>query len=288
MAAVIALNVLAGPAQAQTDHRTGPAKADQSEEVFDATSAGRILADYIAAYRNRDDAAYPDLQARQELLDRHRSRLQRLIEWHRKRVTSVASNPDVGDTVRKNVQEDYQVAVRAYELTDPSHSRDLDTFIEGLREGEGPQAEAVREVGSIIERCPKDTVDPLCIQWEWLLGRWTNREYGGVIEFRLDGKTVAAFVVTPNKQMAEEGYTAGTPLISDLKFGGRNQGTWAWHAEGGAHYEAKKPDRKPDQVRGTARWSPGAIVYIEKVRPGVLYLPSALEGRISNFKQWVR
>lgn len=273
---------------AQSERPRGSGGAEGAVEQFGANSAGEILAEYIAAYRDRGEGARLPAAERQAALKRHRLRLKSLVKWHRARVDSVASNPDVGDSVRRRATEGLEEAVLAYDLTDPSRERDLDEFIESLGETGGPQTPGGKEVASIIERCPQDTTDPLCIQWEWLLGRWTNREYGGVIEFRLEGKTVSAYVVTPNKQMTEEGYTASMPLLGDLKFGGRNQGTWAWHAEGGKHYEAKKPGREPDQVRGTARWSPGAIVYIEKVRPGVLYLPSALEGRISNFKQWVR
>lgn len=151
-------------------------------------------------------------------------------------------------------------------------------------EGGGDQAVEAAQT----DRCEAGSTDPDCARWQWLLGPWTNPRYGGRISFRLQGDTVSAYVVSANDRMEREGYFSGTQILRGLKYGGQNQGTWAWHAEDGEVYEARKPGREPNEVLGVDRWLPNGLVFIERERPGVLHLPSQIEGRMSNYVEWVR
>jgi len=136
---------------------------------------------------------------------------------------------------------------------------------------------------------PPEEIAASCNQWEPLLGRWTNAKYGGVIEIRLDGEDIiGAHIVSASKRMKDQGYTAGMDIMRGWRFGGVNAGTWEIYAKDGEAFSAIFPGREPGQVLGDPKWAKNGTLFINKKKPGVLWLPPALEGRISNYTRWTK
>jgi len=128
-----------------------------------------------------------------------------------------------------------------------------------------------------------------CRYWRPLLGTWTNPKFGGQIEFRLQSdRTVTAVITGESKRMRDQGYYRGMTVLSGWKFGGVNKGTWAFNAKNGWTLRAKLPGREPDQALGRDKWLRVGTLHIDKKRPTVLNLSAVLEGRLSNYTDWVR
>lgn len=123
-----------------------------------------------------------------------------------------------------------------------------------------------------------------------LLGRWTSRKHGGVIETYLEADgTMTGVIVATNKPMLDHGYTAGMTILRGYRPKMMTL-TWIMAASDGQTFSAKQPDRKSGEPYGDAVWSRmgGSVIYIAKASPNQLSLPATLENRLSNYDAWVR
>jgi hypothetical protein len=121
-----------------------------------------------------------------------------------------------------------------------------------------------------------------------LLGRWTSRKYGGVIETWLEADgTMSGVIVATNKVMLERGYSAGMTILRGYR-PRMMTNTWLMAVMNGQTFSAKQPDRKPGEPFGDAVWSKGSVIYIAKDYPNRLGLPAGVEDRLSNYDAWVR
>jgi hypothetical protein len=122
-----------------------------------------------------------------------------------------------------------------------------------------------------------------------LLGRWTSRKHGGVIETYLEADgTMTGVIVAANKPMRDHGYDAGMTILRNYR-PKMMTNTWIMAASNGQTFSAKQPDRKPGEIFGTAQWSKGgSVIFIAKANPNQLNLPASLENRLSNYDAWVR
>ncbi|MEM6857040.1 MAG: hypothetical protein AAF559_04140 [Pseudomonadota bacterium] len=134
--------------------------------------------------------------------------------------------------------------------------------------------------------CDEEEEDRMCRAWTPLLGAWTSPEFGGEIEFRLQGNnTVSAFVSRVSERMRMQGYTKGMLIARGLKTP-KSGGTWSFFAGGGEAFDAAQPGATGSL--GQAKWTPDALVHINVKEPGVLNLPATLEGNLSDYNEWVR
>lgn len=121
-----------------------------------------------------------------------------------------------------------------------------------------------------------------------LLGRWTSRKHGGVIETYLEADgTMTGVIVAANKPMTEHGYTAGMTILRGYH-PKMMTNTWIMAATNGQTFSAKQPDRTSGEPFGDAVWNKGSVIYIAKAQPNYLALPASLENRLSNYDAWVR
>jgi len=128
-----------------------------------------------------------------------------------------------------------------------------------------------------------------CRDWSLLLGEWTNPVYGGTIEFKLlPDKTVSAYISKVSERMLNQGYRRNMQIARGWEFGGTDAGTWKFFARNGEVLSAKIPNRDAGSIFGTEVWVQAGIIHIHRDRPGVVNLPAQLEGRISDYKDWVR
>lgn len=129
----------------------------------------------------------------------------------------------------------------------------------------------------------------ICRNWSLLLGEWTNLDYGGTIEFKLlPDKTVSAYIVKVSERMLKQGYAKDMQIARGWELGGTDAGTWKVFARNGEVLSAKLPSRDAGSIFGTAKWVEGGIIHIHRDRAGIVNLPAQLEGRISDYKDWVR
>lgn len=128
-----------------------------------------------------------------------------------------------------------------------------------------------------------------CRNFELLLGEWKNPNFGGTIVFKLQpDKTIAAYIGKVSERMLAQGYSRNMQIARGWEFGGTDAGTWKVFAKSGEVLSAKMPNREAGSTYGKAAWIQNGIIYIDRDRPGVLSLPAQLEGRISDYKNWVR
>jgi hypothetical protein len=121
-----------------------------------------------------------------------------------------------------------------------------------------------------------------------MLGRWTSRKYGGVIETYLEADgTMTGVIVAANKPMQDHGYSAGMTILRGYR-PKMSTNTWIMAATNGQTFSAKQPDRKSGEPYGDAVWNKGSVIYIAKAQPNYLALPASLENRLSNYDAWVR
>lgn len=121
-----------------------------------------------------------------------------------------------------------------------------------------------------------------------LLGRWTSRKFGGVIETYLEADgTMTGVIVAANKPMQDHGYSVGMTILRGYR-PKMMTNTWIMAATNGQTFSAKQPDRKSGEPYGDAVWSKGSVIYIAKAQPNYLALPASLENRLSNYDAWVR
>jgi hypothetical protein len=121
-----------------------------------------------------------------------------------------------------------------------------------------------------------------------LLGRWTSRKFGGVIETYIEADgTMTGVIVAINKPMTDHGYTAGMTILRGYR-PKMMTNTWIMAATNGQTFSAKQPDRKSGEPFGDAAWNKGGVIYIAKAQPNYLALPASLENRLSNYDAWVR
>ncbi|MEL6486302.1 MAG: hypothetical protein AAFQ13_04040 [Pseudomonadota bacterium] len=133
--------------------------------------------------------------------------------------------------------------------------------------------------------CPQD--DRACQAWSTLLGDWTNPEFGGTIEFRLqnDG-TVSAYVKYVSEEMRKNGYREGMHIARGLNQPKATR-TWSFSASNSEVYNANIP-KATGGLEEQGKWISGGVFFIKRAEPGVLYLPASLSGGISKYKGWVR
>lgn len=129
----------------------------------------------------------------------------------------------------------------------------------------------------------------ICKKLSPLLGEWASPEFGGTIEFvLLPDKTVSLYIRKASERMLQQGYSRDMLIARAWEYGGTDSGTWKLFARNGEVLSAKFPGRDAGAIFGTASWVKSGIIHIHRDRPGVLNLPAQLEGRISDYKAWVR
>lgn len=124
-------------------------------------------------------------------------------------------------------------------------------------------------------------------EWGALLGRWSSRKHGGVIETTLTAGKVEGRIVSTNAMMTNRGYTPGMLVLRGWT-PGKASLTWTVAARDGEYFTAAQRDRKPGETFGDPRWSRAGIIFIETKAPDRLQIPAALEERLSNYDPWVR
>ncbi|MBA3880118.1 MAG: hypothetical protein C0500_10435 [Sphingobium sp.] len=144
-------------------------------------------------------------------------------------------------------------------------------------------------VPNVCDQPPPHRYAAECRRWAPLLGRWTSRKYGGVIETVLgaDG-TISGTIVSGSKTMKDNGYSPGMQILRGWKPRAYT-GNHPWLVVGldGEVFSAKQIDRKTGEPFGTSTWMKGGVLQIARATPDRLGIPG-IESRISNYDAWVR
>jgi hypothetical protein len=123
-----------------------------------------------------------------------------------------------------------------------------------------------------------------------LLGRWSAAREGGVIETTMaaDG-TLSGTVIATSERMRRNGFTEGMQILRGYRMANASN-TWLAVGNGGQYFIPAEANSRPGQVYyDTAKWSTGGnVLYVATATPDVLSLPATIEGRLSDYKPWVR
>lgn len=144
-------------------------------------------------------------------------------------------------------------------------------------------------VPNVCDQPPPHRYVAECRRWAPLLGRWTSRKFGGVIETVLgaDG-TIGGTIVSGSKTMKDNGYSPGMQILRGWRPRSYT-GNHPWLIAGldGETFSAKQIDRKTGEPFGTSAWVKGGVLQISRATPDRLGIPR-IESRISNYDGWVR
>jgi hypothetical protein len=152
-----------------------------------------------------------------------------------------------------------------------------------------PAAPATPGTDTAEDACARPAPNPRaadCKRLQAILGRWTARKYGGVIELVLTPNgTISGWIVASNKPMSDYGYTAGTQIFRGYRCRFNNL-AWPVLCEGGEALITSQPNNKYKEPFSVREWKKSGLVVLNKGDPAVLGHP--LDARLANYASWIR
>jgi hypothetical protein len=152
-----------------------------------------------------------------------------------------------------------------------------------------PDADPAAGPDAVEDACNRPAPNPRtadCKRLQAILGRWTSRRFGGVIELILtpDG-TLSGTIVAGNKPMGEYGYTAGMQIFRRYRCRTNNI-AWPVLCEGGQALITAQPNNKYREPYSIQRWEKAGLIVLNKGDPERLGYP--LDARLANYDTLVR
>jgi hypothetical protein len=101
--------------------------------------------------------------------------------------------------------------------------------------------------------------------------------------------TLSGTVIATSERMRRNGFTEGMQILRGYRMANASN-TWLAVGNGGQYFIPAEANSRPGQVYyDTAKWSTGGnVLYVATATPDVLSLPATIEGRLSDYKPWVR